>query len=201
MIEQSTNPIGKLPKWQQIAIFFIALLAGIAALDWAKSAYAERSKPARLTFTASVQHMIDRYNSFAAKMDRSLLLPPANAMEDGGSNEKFHVLRHAIKPNIYITIEVDNASGHPFSLNANAVPANNGELLSLIAVLPAIGATVFGKGDKAGIILKQCSKAIDEKSPYALARVEEFEVFCSNAMGLWMAGISVAKDGKITVAQ
>lgn len=197
MTGRSTNPIGRLPRWQQIAIFLIALLAGMALVDEAKKYYARHGVPTqqgRLTFTASVQDMVDRYNNIAAQIDRSLLLPPANALEGGGSNDKFHVLRHAIKPNIYITIEVDNASGRPFSIGATAAPVNNEEMLSLISVLPTIGATVFGKGEKAGIIVNQCTRAADKNTNPASVRVEEFEVFCSNSMGLWMAGISVVKQ-------
>lgn len=187
-----------LPAWVQWMPFVIVLLSGLligAVIDLKNvKPAAQESKHSRPTFTTSVQELVDRYNNIAAQIDRSHLLPPANALEDGGKNEKFHVLRHAVKPNIYLTIEVDNATGFPFSLGVTAAPTNNDEMLSLLGVLPTIGATIFGKGEKAGVIVNECTKATDPKNKPASIRVDEFEVICAQAMGLWMAGISVPKS-------
>lgn len=36
MAEQPTNPIGKLPRWQQIAVFVFVCVLGLVVIDWAK---------------------------------------------------------------------------------------------------------------------------------------------------------------------
>lgn len=39
MTDQTTNPIGKLPRWQQIALFVFLFFTLMVALDWVKEAY------------------------------------------------------------------------------------------------------------------------------------------------------------------
>jgi hypothetical protein len=36
MTDQTSNPIGKLPRWQQIALFIVLCVAGLVVVDWVK---------------------------------------------------------------------------------------------------------------------------------------------------------------------
>ena len=205
----ATNP--RQNRWRALALFIVGLGMILLALKVVadliekevKSTAAIRElnnpqkppvMPGRATFTGSVQDLVDRYNQNALELDRSLLLPPANALESAGSNDKFHGLRHAVKPMAYVSIEVDNVSGKPFSLGLWAGARNNSEVVSLMAIEVAIGAAIFGKGDNAGILVKQCAKSANAKGNPVSVKVEGFEVFCSNTTGIWIAGISVADN-------
>lgn len=148
--------------------------------------------PHRKTFEASTQELIDRYNKIAADIDRSLLLPPAKAMADGGKNDKFHAITHTVKQNLHVSMEIDNVTGKPFSLTVTAAPANQEEKIALVGIIPSIGAAILGKGEQAGSLVNLCAKT-DGKNTATL-KIGDLEAYCANVMGLWMAGISVSKE-------
>lgn len=56
MTEQSINPIGKLPKWQQIAVFFLATTTLLAVFGWIAQVYDSfkaNDRPEPPTFVAT----------------------------------------------------------------------------------------------------------------------------------------------------
>lgn len=147
--------------------------------------------PSRSTLSISTQELLDRYNQAMSELDRGLLLPPANAMEGSGGNAKFHVLRHAVRPTIHVSTEVENTTSKPFSLGIYAVPQSASDGVAVLATQVAIGVAFYGKGDNAGALVKTCAKAADSKDNSVSIRIETFNVFCSVVNGMWIAGISV----------
>lgn len=148
--------------------------------------------PPRATFDVDTAALIDRYNVVAARVDRTLLLPPAAAMADGGRNEKFHSLSHDVRPFAKVAIEVDNAKARPFSLNlVGATTGAQADSMALLSVMTAIGAAVYGEGNDAGIVLRVCQQAMNGQGTKKSEVRGGFEVFCSAGGGLIMAGINV----------
>lgn len=153
----------------------------------------EWRKPARKVFDASVDQLIDRYNTIQGQIDRKLLLPPKTALQDGGKNDRFHVLRHEVHPGVFVAIEIDNVSGQPFTLGMYAAGNGTDYAVSFAATLAAIGTTVLGK-DRSGAdkLIKACNAAIKSEAGSSEQVTDGFVVHCGTGGGMWMAGISAA---------
>lgn len=190
----ATNPHQN--RWKALALFIVGLGLLMGGLRFFAEAIEAkfRKAPARATLSISTQELLDRYNQAMMEIDRGLLLPPVNALENGGENAKFHSLRHAVHPNILVTTEVDNTTLNPFSLGIYAAPQGTSEGIAMAAVQAAIGVTFFGKGDNAGALVKACATTAKADGKPVSMRVETFEVFCSIAGGIWIAGISVPES-------
>lgn len=147
--------------------------------------------PPRQTFTTSVDQLIDQYNSIAAQIDRSQLLPPKAALESHGANSKFHALRHQVSPGIYVTMEVDNATGRPFSLGLVSGSGGGKHAVSFATTLAAVGATVIGTDAKGGdVLIAACLEASKAELGWSKKTVNGFLVYCGSLNGAWMAGVA-----------
>lgn len=192
MIESDTTKQHQ-NRWKKLALFIVVFFILMVLLKLFAQYIEEKfhRPPARSTLSISTQDLLDRYNQAMMEIDRGLLLPPDNAMENGGGNGKFHSRRHAVRPNILVSTEVENTTSKPFSLGLYATPQGTSDGVSMVAVQAAIGVTFFGKGDNAGALVRACAAtAKDDGKPVSM-RVETFDVFCSIAGGIWIAGISV----------
>lgn len=159
---------------------------------------AHKPPPAsRTTFDLQPSELVDRYNSAAGKIDRALMLPPVAALADGGSNDQFYALTHAVKPNVHVSMEIDNQKRKPFSLSfAGASTGQTADSVALLSVMAAIGATVFGTGEDAGVVMRNCTKAADAPNKQSRERLQGLDVYCGASGGLWMGGVSVPKDAR-----
>lgn len=146
--------------------------------------------PARNTFNATTDVVIEKWNTFAIETDKSFVLPQKGLWEDGGKNDKFHAIRYKIKPSVYVTIEVDNQSQKAFSLSILGAKQSDDDVLDLFNAMVLVGVTTYGKGDNAGALGRACKDA--DKEPNEI-RVGAFNVFCSYPLGVMMAGVSVPK--------
>ena len=183
-------------RWKAIALLIIGLGVLMVALRFGADLIERKlhEPPSRSTLSISTQELLDRYNKAMVEINRELLLPPVNALEDGGRNAKFHVLRHAVRPTVFVSTEVENTTSKPFSLSVYAAPRDLHEGVSMAAAQTAIGIAFFGKGENGGALVRMCANAAKNSGKPYSEQIETFEVFCSTAEGLWMAGVSVPNN-------
>ncbi|MCK9635992.1 MAG: hypothetical protein M0R41_06915 [Methylobacter tundripaludum] len=208
MTEENTNPIGKLPKWQQYAIFFILFFLGMAVIDTVKSRFGQHETPIatspaavvppivkRSTFNMSVEQLIGAYNALASKVADMKTLPPKESMDDGGSNENSRTLQYYVLPNAVVDISIDKKTGKPYSLGVYSTSSGAPDEMSLFAVRSIVGATVFGPSSEAGELEKLCIDIYATGQTGALSkRIKDMTIFCGNNDGIWIAGISTPKE-------
>lgn len=145
----------------------------------------------RSTINITLTELIDRYNAFAtAGIGASFMLPATLA--ETARNPVFHAYEHMFSSPTMINIEVENNTGRPFSLNVAGSPQNATQHAEMMAVMGAVGATIFGKGDDAGAILRECVEAVKSETKTHSTVINGFKVYCSNLGELgWMSGISL----------
>lgn len=208
MTEENTNRIGKLPKWQQYAIFFILVFGGMALIDAVKSRLGQHETPIatsptavvppivkRSTFNMSVEQLIGAYNALALKVADMKTLPPKESMDDGGSNENSRTLQYYVLPNAVVDISIDKETGKPYSLGVYSTSSGAPDEMSLFAVRSIVGATVFGPGSEADELEKLCIDIYATGQTGALSkRIKDMTIFCGNNDGIWIAGISTHKE-------
>lgn len=185
-------------RWKALTLFVIGGLLLMGGLKLVASMIEDRlhEAPSRSTLSISTQALLDRYNQAMLEIDRELLLPPVNALEDAGRNPKFHLLRHAVKPTIFVSTEVENTTQKPFSLGVYAAPRDAHDVISMAAAQTAVGVAFFGKGERGGALVRLCANAAKNPGNPHSEQIEAFQVFCSTAEGIWMAGISVIDNKK-----
>lgn len=147
--------------------------------------------PGRNTMNVTLPQLVARYNRFASLMTDSDLLP--DGMQEAVRNDYFHTYTSKIKTGS-VTIEADNKSGMPFSIGAIVGADNQDDIIHVMSVMAAIGATVLGRGPQSGALMQTCTEATKSKTLNAKKSIGDFSVYCSSVMGAWMAGITVDKD-------
>jgi len=150
--------------------------------------------PQRPTFDTTTADLIDRYNTVAKGLDRSLLLPPLNAMEPGGKNAAFHTYRHVVAAGIVVVIEVDNTSNRPFSIGVFGNTDGTTTIsMNLIAVLATIGRALVGDDGDGGILIAACNEASKAAQANASRKYKGLEASCGVAGPIWIASVSAPK--------
>lgn len=149
----------------------------------------------RNTTDTDVARLVARLNRFTSATMGSKYLLPANLKEDV-RNDLFHAYSVGI-PTGQIKIEASNKTGRPFSMSMISAAEDNRQVAEQIALMGAIGATMLGKGPQAGALMTTCTTAADAPNKSHTVSVGDFNVFCSNLMGAWVAGISVDKDASL----
>lgn len=187
--------------WFTISAFFFIVTVGLVYIQQrAKNQTAppvaapgQQLAPLRNTFSGQTTDLIDRYNKVMSDIDGKLLLPSVEKFQPVGKNDLFHAVGYRVSPEINISFEVDNASGKPFSIGFIGQAGSAQKISNLLAVMAAVGATAFGKGEDAGAIARVCAAAADVREKNSIVRVQDLDVFCGVAEGVWIAGVSVPK--------
>lgn len=144
---------------------------------------------ARSTFGMSVDELIAAYNVVAKDIDKTILLPPGAAMEDGGHNQNFHALNHAISKAFTVSLEIDNVTGKPFSISLYGVVGAKEDSMTLISSIASIGAAIYGKGSKQlDALIKLCSDT--NHDPKQDVQIGGKQVVCNHSEGIWMMVIA-----------
>jgi len=191
-----------------LAAIALGLFVGWATHTWRKKPTApptapELAQPAqqrpRPTWNASATEIVAKYNAQATKIDARLTLPAVSMFERisvDAPGVTFYTLRHEVLPNVWMLMEIDRASDRPFSLAVWGAsnPDDMDHNIMLIAAMTTVGATIFGPGDDASVLVRLCGTLGDKsgKSSNRLA-LRGLEAYCGMTGGLWMSGVTVPK--------
>lgn len=149
----------------------------------------------RPTMDISVDELVERYNVYAQVMaDKKILLP--QHLNESARNDSWHMFQTIVHPTVAVTIEAMNASDKPFSLGFIGTPDTQARHLAMVSAMLAIGATVYGKGQASGALLRNCKEASESQARTVETIVEGHNVYCTVIDGAWIGGIAVPKSSE-----
>lgn len=190
--------------WTVAFALFLGAVFGLLAQHWLSNrqlaqpvqpaAGPQPLGPGRNTFSSQTSDLIARYNKIMKEIEPTLALPSADRFSRAGNNAQFQSLAYEASPQITIVFEVDNISKKPFSIGFIGHLESPQKIGDLLGVMAAVGATAFGKGNDAGAVARVCAAAADAREKSSTLRLEDLDVFCAVAEGVWIGGVSVPKN-------